>query len=129
MNKWSLLKFGDVFRHNGEEYIFLKATENIIYAAKVLNDVFSRKVLSSYENEQSKGKKDLESKILFAFVVLSTDQLKERVAHFGKTGENDISSMVEPLGFSISESDIKEIKELIKSSPCIPGELKDLVDL
>lgn len=126
MGNISFINFGDIFRHKGEEYIFLKATEDKIYAAKILNNELSRKVSSFYEKQQVKGKKDLESHPLFAFVTLTTDQFKDRLAHFKETGGNDIRSVIEPLEISLLEEDIKQIKDFIKTSPCIPPELKDL---
>lgn len=117
--------FGDIFRYNGKEYILLKFTENIIYAAKILNEEESKRLSSLYEQRQAAGIRDLEARTIFAFVTLYTQGFEGRNAHLCDTDKHGIRTIgIELIGIRISDDDIKEIKNLIKTSPCVPGELK-----
>jgi len=117
--------FGDVFRYNGKEYIFLKITSDTIYAAYILSRRSSAKILSLYKRKIANGVRDLESRTLFVFVTLDTKEFKKRIASFQTTGNDLIKTTgIEPIGISVSDNDIKEIKALIKNSPCVSKELK-----
>ncbi|MBU4030999.1 hypothetical protein KJ756_02500 [Patescibacteria group bacterium] len=119
------ITFGDVFRYNSKEYIFLKITPDTIYAAWILNKKDSEKISSLYNRRISNGGRDLESRTIFAFVTLDTKEFKKRIASFHMTGNDLIKATgIEPIGISVSDKDIKELKSLIRSSPCVSKELK-----
>ena len=117
--------FDDIFRYNRKEYILLKFTEDIIYAAVILNEDWSKKLSSLYERRQAAGIRDLEARTIYAFVTLRTKGFEGRNAILRDTDKNGIRTIgIEPIGIRISDDDIEEIKKLIKTSPCVPEELK-----
>lgn len=123
------LLFGDIFRYNEKEYIFLAKTEEILYAAQILNLEVSGKIERIYQSKVYKGKltKILEGNILYCYVILQTKEFKNRMAHFATTGRDGFAQLLEKLPIQLRKEDLKAIKEEIISKNAIPMALKELV--
>src|SRR5579872_1245695 len=82
-----LIQFGDIFRHNEKEYVFL-AQSDVVYAALILDEAMTQKVseLSDKREVQSSRQKNSPA---FAIVILETDEFKGRGAHFARTDQAD----------------------------------------
>lgn len=119
-----VLSFGDVFEFAGEEYVYLAYAPgvNILYAAKVLNQGLSSQV-QNLEAFASK-KPGYARNLLYCFVVLSTPALEPRLAHFAKTGNENIS--VGKYVCTLTSDDIKALKQEILEGP-LPEKLKDII--
>jgi hypothetical protein len=76
----TLIQFGNVFRHNEKEYVFL-AQSDVVYAALILDDMMTRRVseLSDRRELQNSVSKKHPA---FAIVILETEEFKGRGAYF-----------------------------------------------
>src|SRR3989344_9097378 len=122
------VKFGDVFRYKEEDYVYLAQTDEALYAAKILNNFETKAVSDLYEKRtrDPRNSNRIENHRLFCFVVLRTEDFRERVASLGKTDNPSIS--VEILKTSLNKEDLKGIYEMIvnPTSP-VSRPLKQLV--
>ena len=119
--------FGDIFKYEGREYIFLVQTDSITYAARILETTDSKNIDRLYEKRVASNSV-LEKNILYCYVKLETAQFKDRIAHFKNTGQDDFRLSIEKLPYSLDAKDKKQIKEevLRKDNPVNIG-LKELV--
>lgn len=124
-----MITFGEVLQFKGSEYVYLAATEEIIYLARILNSSEGDTINSLYLKKLSGGamsKVRVADSPLYCFVILTTEEFKNRMAHLHKSGYDfGPFSPMECMG-RLNEKDLKEIKETIISGP-VPLELKDLV--
>jgi hypothetical protein len=119
--------FGDLFEYNGKEYIFLAETEEILYAARILNPEQSKLLNNRYEVVVKKNS-PVEHNSAYSFVILQTKELKERAASFYQTGNERFDGFFyNPLNIALDHSDIKDILEEITKKKCISIKLKELV--
>ncbi len=122
------VKFGDVFRYKEDDYVYLAQTDEMLYAAKILNNFETKAVNDLYEKRarDPRNSNRIENHRLFCFVVLRTEDFRGRIASLGKTDNPSIS--VEILKTSLNKEDLKVIHEMIVSpaSP-VPRLLKELV--
>lgn len=126
MGNWRALAFGDVFRFQEREFVFLAQTLEIIYAAEILDQVKSRLLVKTYEQSVSKSK-DISQITYFCFVILETGEFKDRVATMHKPGHDPfyVSSNILT---SLNEKDKNALRlEILKPKSAAPGELKHLV--
>lgn len=121
-----LLVFGDVFIYRDEEYIFLASTSDQIYAAKVLNIRLSSEIYESYKSMIRKNKEIKLRNLLYCFVVLTTQILKDRLAHLAKT-EHKFEKAIEKSSMSLNKKDLLALKDEIVSSRGVPIILKELI--
>jgi len=122
----SSLIFGDIFAFNGQEYIFLARTENITYAAEILDIERSNK-LETFVNSQIYKGKDIVKGPIYCYVKLMTKDFKDRCAHLHNSGKNNNGLYFEKLNIQIETSDLKNILTEILESKFVAIELKDLV--
>jgi len=110
------MRFGDVINYNGGEFVFLVATEKIIYLAKIANKELSKNLIDQRNKVFTRGCKDMvyrQASTAWCFVTLCTEEFKERIAHYG-TPENecsfdDISNIIGNLNFEDQNNIKKEI--------------------
>lgn len=122
--------FGDIFRYNEELYVFLAATDEIIYAAKILDpdtveqiEILNNKRASKHDAEKSDGNK------LFWYVVLTTEDFKNHAAHLAKTDQDATKDQYfDWIGKTLNESDSTELRiEILKDGSPVPKGLKEIV--
>ena|SRR3990167_106700 len=122
------LTFGDVFRFKEKEYIFLASTQEIIYAAFILNSVQSKQVITQFDRQRNAEK--MKSNPAYCFIQLRTEEFKDRIAHFARTDAGEYSKIDNALYFDkigkLNNQDIEEIKREIQSGP-VPIRLKELI--
>lgn len=122
-----MITFGEVVNYDEAQYVFLAATEKIIYLAKILNSHEAKRVNNLCAKRQSDGQlAKVENSPLYCFVILSTDNFKDRMAHLGSTGHDFISNLVMDIIGRLNGDDLREIKKTIITGP-VPTELKELV--
>jgi len=121
-----MIKFGDVFRFNEQEFVFLAQTDEITYAAKVLDLNSTKAVMSLYE-KRNKGNSEKVNNVLYSFVILNTPAFKNRMAHLNNTYQNGHRDGYEVIN-TLNSKDLKEIKEeIMNKSSAVPLKLKELV--
>lgn len=119
--------FGDVFVYNEKEYIYLAETEDILYAARILNLENSRLLNNGYQSAVRRNNPVVEGP-LYSFVILQTKELKERAASFFNTGNDKFDSYTFiPLKIQLSKKDLEGIKEEITTKRCVSLRLRELV--
>lgn len=124
------LLYGDIFEFCQKEYIFLAKTSEIIYAAEILNQENSKR-LNGFLNHviaKNADEKLINSKPLYCFVMLTTEEFFQRCAFLGNTGKDDFSMSVTKTTKSINEKDQKEIKHEILTSKAVPIELQKIIE-
>lgn len=124
-----IVKFGDIFRYREEEYAYLAQNGEIIYAAKILDKEKTDQVLKLCDKQYkyAPNNEKIKSNVLYSFVMLSTDEFKDRMAHFEGTDKNNIEPSFDIIG-SLNEKDLKAVKhEILDRSSAVPLKLKDMV--
>lgn len=119
------LTFGDVFRYNEKEYIFLAKTEDRIYTAQILTLVDTEKVNKLFNQREASNRPTIST--LYCFVTLQTADFKDRAAHLQNTGNVAFANLTEKLSVSLDMDDLKNIKMEIIRKNTISIELKELV--
>lgn len=119
------LTFGDVFRYNEREYIFLAKTEERIYAAQILTPIDTQRVDRLFKLREANNKPT--NLTIYCYVILQTADFKNRAAHFYNTGNVVFTDLIEKLPVTLEETDLKNIKMEIIRKHTISIELKELV--
>lgn len=119
--------FGDIFRYGDKDYIFLTETEDILYAARILNKQQTIILKRGTEAAIRRNSPVLDN-LTYSFVILQTRELKERAAYFASTGRDRFDGPVfTPLNIKLSKEDLKGIKDEITKKKCVSLKLKELV--
>lgn len=119
------LTFGDTFRYNEKEYIFLAKTEDKIYAAQILTSVDTEKVDKLFKIREATNKPT--NLTIYCYVILQTADFKDRAAHLHNTGNATFTNLIEKLPIALDLKDLKNIKMEITKKNTISIELKELV--
>lgn len=117
--------FGDLCRYQGEDYIFLHSTPQLIYLGKILDSETSRIVDRksngpSIQHRNTGGPR-------FCFVKLKTEDFRDRCAMLSIPAKDLANILLDNLEGSLIPEDIDRIKEEIITSPAPAGELKEFV--
>ena len=116
--------FGDVFQYNDNEYIFLAETEDVTYAAKILDRELSRYVIGERDGAIRRNSYVIDN-LVYSFVILKTPELKERVALFLGADRNIPQGVAfTPLDIFLLPEDIKQIWKEITQTKCVSERLK-----
>lgn len=123
------LIFGDIFRYNDTDYIYLAKTDDLTYAAKILNENVAKQIEGLYNKKVSNGQMNpvVENNILYCYVILHTKEMKDKMAHFQQTKQDSTPLLQQKLPITLNKDDLKKIKEEIISRSAIPMGLKELV--
>ena len=119
------LTFGDIFRYNEKEYIFLAKTEERIYAAQILTPIETEKVDRLFKIREATNKST--NLTIYCYVILQTADFKNRAAHLYDAGNRVFSSLIEKFPSVLTMEDLKNIKMEIMRKNTISIELKELV--
>lgn len=122
-----MITFGEVLNFEGAQYVYLAATEEIIYLAKILSRSEAERINNLCARRQSDGQINrVDNSPLYCFVILSTDEFRDKMAHLGKTDHGfNLDSYMDSIG-RLNKIDLRAIKKTISSGP-VPIELKELV--
>ncbi len=122
-----MITFGEIINYDDAQYVYLAATEEIIYLAKVLNNNDAARINNLCAKRQSDGQASkVENAPIYCFVILSTDGFKDRMAHCGQPGHDFNSGIIMDSVSRLNETDLKEIQHTINIGP-VPLELKELI--
>ncbi len=121
--KINLLSFGDVFRYREEEYVYLARTEDVFYTAKILNKEDTSKV----ENQANRPSRIQIKSPLYCFVMLDTEEFKERMAHLHNTDKNEVNIYSDKY-CSLNKKDLNALKaEILDPETLVPRQLKESI--
>ncbi|MEK7573881.1 MAG: hypothetical protein AAB531_05680 [Patescibacteria group bacterium] len=123
----SSLVFGDIFVYENEEYIFLASTSAQIYTAKILDIDLSRRVNKAYDEALKKSKEIKLKNLLYCFVILTTQELKNRIASLARTDGHRFEAAMKKSNISLNKKDLISLKDEAVSSRGVPIILKELI--
>ncbi len=128
MIPFNILIFGDIFKFNEKEYIFLAKSEEIVYAAQVLSIEHTQRLNNFFQQQIIKNKITiLTDKPLYCFVILKTKDFEGRAASLHDSGKDEFSIDFRKLPITLDLDDLKALRDEILKSRGVPLELKDLV--
>lgn len=119
------LTFGDIFQYNQKEYIFLAKTEDRIYTAQILSPTETSKIDRLFRLRQSQNRPT--NLTLYCYVILQTNEFKNRAAHLLNTGNIYHSDYFTKLQIELQTKDLKAIQEEILKKSTISTQLKELI--
>lgn len=127
-------QYGDVFRHKGDNYVYLVQVNEIIYAALIVNEQIANRINTLYEKETKKGgiaaKRALDSRI-YRLVILTTEQFKKHGAYLyqpqhsaneislniiGKINTDDMIALKKEIETGAYQDELKETTKKISLS-------------
>ena len=122
------IKFGDIFKYREKEYVFLAKTEEIFYTSQILAEKETKQINDLFEKRcRGQNRERLKRHPLYCYVILKTEEFKNRMAHFKNTGQDELG-LIDKTGNTLNEEDLREIKkEIINPNSPLPRELKQLV--
>jgi hypothetical protein len=123
------MKFGDVFKYNEFDYVYLAGVDEVIYTAKIFELSYTAKFENLTNNTAKNGKTvyRLDQNKIYCYVKLTTEELKNRVAHIGLAeSKDDQSFSIDSIGCSLNTRDLIAIKKEILDGP-VDINLKDNV--
>ena len=125
-----IITFGTIVLYKEKEYVFLVRTEDITYAAEILDQESSVnfKKLRSKTAKNSKESYKLKQSLAYCFVELKTKEYEERIAHYGYPQIGDTSETVmNPIGI-LCDQDIKDLhREISAEDLAVSAELRELI--
>ncbi len=119
------LTFGDIFRYNEKEYIFLAKTEERIYAALILTQLNTERVDKLFRQKEALNKPTYQT--IYCYVILRTASFRDRAAHLHDAGNRIFTSFIDKLPVTLDLEDLKNIRMEIMKKNTISIELKELV--
>lgn len=123
--------YGDIFRINEIDYIFLASTEDdTVYAAKILDTEKSIQVDNFCTRSAcSPNSEKIARNILCCYVKLTTEGLNNKLAHLAEA-QNALDIVTYcTTGIKINNDDRKVLKkEIIDPDTPLPKQLKDLIN-
>jgi len=120
-----IITFGDIFRYREEEYVYLAQNGEVVYAAKILDEEKAEQILRLDKLKTRNDK--IKNNVLYSFVILSTDEFKDRMAHFYNTDKNNIEPSFDIVGL-LNKDDMKKVKEeILYKNSAVPIKLKELI--
>ncbi len=125
----TLVQFGDIFRYKEKDFVFLAQTDELLYAALILDDENSERlrVLSDRAETAPRGITRKRSAV-FSFVILQTTEFQNRAAHFAKTDSTDHQVFTLEIIGSLCREDIKAIRdEICSTESSVPLKLIEIV--
>ena len=124
-------QFGDIFKYRGSEFIYLAATEDIIYVAKILNRDDTQMLENWRKSSEEKELMGMKTKIIedptYYYVMLQTSDFKDQAAHLGRTQQEIYFSQMDKLDIKLADEDMLTIRNEIINSKLIPIALKKIV--
>jgi hypothetical protein len=126
----TMISFGDVFRYRGEVYVYLATFDGVVHTAKILSKEDSNLILSAHDKKALVGRPEKRGNVLYCYVVLSTSEFKDRLAHllhYDKRGiEPSFESFIDRMG-RLGAQDIVDLKNEIMTASVVTGQLREHV--
>ncbi len=124
MASFTLLSFGDVFNYKEKDYVYLARTADIFYTARILNKSDTHEVKTMADRAAKKG--NIQN-ALYCFVMLDTEEFRDRMAHLHNPDRNDVNAFMEKYCTLESKDLLALKKEILDENTLVPRQLKDLV--
>jgi hypothetical protein len=121
------LTFGDVFEYDGNEYVYLGGSTEVIYAAKILPRDLTKELDSRCQRLISRNKSTPQNGIIFCYVILTTDELKDRAAFYGKPELNMFRLLSKNSKCFLNNEDLVKLKDDILNSRSVPVGLREII--
>src|SRR3989338_6368225 len=121
-----MIKFGNIFRYNENHYVYLGQTEDIIYAARILDGDQNQELLRL--NKKSEGRhirRPIDDSTVFCFVILSTDGFRDQAASLNNSQYD--TDVYPELIAELNDKDTENLKKEIEEKSAIPASLKEIV--
>jgi hypothetical protein len=119
-----VLNFGEVFRFQGQEYVWTFETSELIYTFRIL----SQEHTTAFQRlSEQKAKQGMDGP-LYAFALLTTEEVKGRAAHYAPPYEADIGWPIEVI-CELNTNDKDNLIKEILSSTHVPDDLKNKLRL
>lgn len=118
------MAFGDIFEYKGEQFIYLIETEDITFAARILDGELSKWAIQGRASAERRNTYTINN-LTYSFVVLKTPQVEGRVALLlGSDTNVPWGAQYTPLNMTLVKEDLKRIKEEIMEEKCVSERLK-----
>ncbi len=127
MGKSSLI-FGDIFEYDESEYIYLGATTELIYVAKILPHDLSKQLNNRCQSLISRNKQTEIGGFLYCYIMLTTDELKDRAAVYGKPEIDILNLVFNKLPYFLNDKDLNVLKKDIINSRSVPKGLREIIE-
>ena len=124
------IKFGDIFNYREKDYVFLVKTDDLIYAAQILDLDLSTQIQRKHSQVLRNGKEAIEARhnVLYCYVVLKTEEFKKRIAHFADATHDETSLIIGPVIGVLDKCDLEEIRnEILDDYSPVSRDLKELI--
>lgn len=118
--------FGDVFIFQNAEYIFLAATTDEIYAAKILTPELTKKIEAQSVRAEQNGLPAKNRALVYCYVLLKSGDFKQRAAFLGKT-DFPFDMVTNKLVKTLCKEDLLAIQTEILQSRATNEKLKEQI--
>jgi len=122
----NILSFGDIFEYKDKDYVFLAANSDIIYVAKILS-IEDSKRLNCFCNLQISKNISKTDTWLYCFVLLTTEEIKDRAAQFAKPELEEYNCVFHKRPVVLNDNDLKNLKNEILNTRVTPIALKEII--
>jgi len=116
-----MINFGTIFRYNGQYFVYLIETEDVLFAARIIDKDKTKQLIKKVGSPSTKT----DGKILYCFVVLSTNGFEDQAAHYGQP--NLSKGIYCDVVGELNERDFNELKDEIKTDPASPIILRETI--
>jgi hypothetical protein len=123
-----LLIFGSIFLYRDSTYIYLAGTDEVWYAAKILDKEKSIQLKRLTELQIRRNMENIGKQPLFCFVELRTEAFKGQIAHLGHTENDTWSETPKLIEVQLDREDLKSLKEeIVRPNAPVPSALPQLI--
>lgn len=122
--------FGEIFRYNEELYVYLGSTEELVYAAKILNPEITLKIKNL--DDKRAGRTDssrTDGNKLYSYIILTTVGFNDYSAHLGNPPQDsEKDTYFDWIERSLNDTDRQALKvEILRDGSAAPKGLKKIV--
>jgi len=118
-----------VFLYKESMYIYLAGTDEVWYAAKILDKEQSVQVKRFTDSQIRKNRENLRKDKIFCFVELKTEEFKGRIAHLGETEHDTWAETPKIIETGLDPEDLKSLKnEVMAEGAPVPFALPKLIN-
>lgn len=127
---FTLATLGSLFSYRSNYYIYLglDVKTDRLFAARILDERQTMDIKRMAVRYEPRSYHPLSGSLSLCFVILSTEEFKDRAASFHRTGDNiETTEELNFLGRGLNEQDIKKLKKTIYDDRAMPNALVEIV--
>lgn len=125
------MRFGDVVKYNGRDYVYLAQTTEIIHLGIIPNEEDSQLAINLRNKVFTTGGQNMKRRqdnLIMCFIILTTEELKNRAAYYIKTGQNFRSEdFFDITKYVLNDKDKSDLKKEIIEDNNASKDLKELI--